>query len=83
MEYLEHITRYVRSEYRLMQVQSKIDNELARGTVDEVIVARENALSSGVAFNDMYIQAHYPNGHPDFPGAGSCWIKHNLLTGGR
>ena len=83
MEYLEYTTLYVRSEYRLMQaVQSGFDKELAVGTIDEVIAAREAYFEKdpkAFPMHAFYFQAHYPNGHPMYPGAGSCWVKHDLL----
>jgi hypothetical protein len=86
--YRDGITRtvfYPISEYRLMQEVNGVntfDNELARGSIDEVIAAREKFYkNNGEGNHGLYIQAHYPNGHPDFPGYGGVWVKYDLFRG--
>lgn len=77
MEYIECIVRYFISEYRLMQKQKTTDKELARGSIDEVIAARE--LVPEDEQKSLYFQAHFPNGHPNFPNMGGCWVLYDLL----
>ena len=85
MEYLEHTIRYVRSEYRLMQaVRSGNDKELAVGTLRVCQDKREELYAQDPVKFPMgafYIQAYYPNGHPEFPGSGSCWVMYDGFTG--
>ena len=85
MEYLEYTTTYVRTEFRLMQaINSGYDLELTRGTIEECIAAREAYFEKDpkkFPMRAFYFQAHYPNGHPEYPGAGGCWVKYDLLTG--
>ena len=65
--------------YRLMRKGHIIDDELAVGTIDEVIAAREVALDSGVEYRDLYFQKYYPTGHYAYPGSHNCWVLYNVM----
>ena len=84
MEKLYSTTQYIRDGFRLMKDEGNVQTEIARGSIDTCIAAREKELGndySEASFQKYYFQGHYPLGHPDFPGSGACWVYYDPFKG--
>jgi hypothetical protein len=84
MEEITYTKQYFCTEYRLMKDEGNVHTEIARGSIDTCIAAREKELGndySEASFQKYYFQGHYPLGHPDFPGSGACWVYYDPFRG--
>lgn len=79
MQYITREIKYLIAGYRLMEMGTRFDNIICEGTLDEVVAAREEYLNNGGSVDNIYFQAHFPNGHPDYPGSWGVWVRHSLI----